>query len=198
MNAPAVATSTPSLIGPNSVLQLVPLLDAALGTDERQQLMLASGLEDMPSNEGLMLETPAAALHQELRRRHPRLAPRLTREAGQRTGDYIIAKRIPTAALRVLRNLPEWLSGPLLANVIEKHAWTFAGSGFFRVSQRHPLVFELWNNPVVRGEKASAPICHWHTAVFEQLFRDIVDDNMRCVETACCAEGADFCRFEIS
>ncbi len=134
MNAPAVTpgTGVPSLIGPNSVLQLVPLLDAELGADERERLMIASGLEDLPSNEGLMLETPAAALHQELRRQHPLLAPRLTREAGQRTGDYIIANRIPTAALRVLRSLPPWLSGPLLASVIEKHAWTFAGSGFFR------------------------------------------------------------------
>ena len=67
MNAPAVtsATGTPSLIGPNSVLQLVPLLDAELGAAERERLLSASGLEDLPSNEGLMLETPAAALHYE-------------------------------------------------------------------------------------------------------------------------------------
>jgi divinyl protochlorophyllide a 8-vinyl-reductase len=184
-------------IGPNSVLQLVPLLDEALGNDERDRLLRLSGIKELPSGEGLMDETPAAMLHQALRAQHPGLAPQLTRGAGERTADYIIRHRIPVAALRVLRVLPPWLAAPLLANVIEKHAWTFAGSGTFKLRSRHPLVFELIDNPVVRGEQASGPICHWHAAVFQRLFNDIVDDSLRCVETRCCAAGAEACRFEI-
>lgn len=184
-------------IGPNSVLQLVPLLDDALGTQERERLMRMSGLEEMPRDSGLMAEAPAAALHQALRAEHPNVAPMMTRQAGERTGDYIIRHRIPQAALRVLERLPPWLSAPLLARIIERHSWTFAGSGEFRIISRYPLVFELRDNPVVRGEKADGPICHWHAAVFERLFSHIVDENLRCVETQCCAAGADSCRFEI-
>jgi divinyl protochlorophyllide a 8-vinyl-reductase len=200
MNAPMASAPTDgvvSRIGPNSVLQLVPLLDEALGSEERQRLMLLSGLDKLPSNDGLMDEAPAACLHQAVRAHHPALAPALTRCAGERTGDYIIRHRIPVAALRVLRTLPPWLSAPLLANVIEKHAWTFAGSGTFKVRSRHPLVFELVDNPVVRGEQSDAPICHWHAAVFQRLFSDIVDANLRCKETQCCAAGASSCRFEL-
>ena len=202
MNAPAV-TGTQfghgdvARIGPNSVLQLLPLLDEALGREERMRLLRACGMEQPPTENGLMEETPAAALHQRLRREHPALAPSLTRQAGERTGDYIIRNRIPVAALRVMRMLPSWLSAPLLANIIEKHAWTFAGSGRFRVLSKSPLVFELFDNPVVRGESAAAPICHWHSAVFQRLFADIVDPRLRCEETQCCAAGAPSCRFEL-
>jgi divinyl protochlorophyllide a 8-vinyl-reductase len=50
----------------------------------------------------------------------------------------------------------------------------------------------------VSGEQSDAPICHWHAAVFERLFSDIVDANLRCVETQCCAVGERAaCRFEL-
>lgn len=200
MNAPMATAPTDGIrsrIGPNSVLQLVPLLDEALGDKERQRLLQLSGLDALPSDDGLMDEVPAARLHQAVRAHHPQMAPALTRCAGERTGDYIIRHRIPVAALRVLRALPPWLSAPLLASVIEKHAWTFAGSGTFRVRSRHPLVFDLIDNPVVRGEHAAAPICHWHAAVFQRLFSEIVDANLCCEEIQCCAAGANSCRFEL-
>jgi divinyl protochlorophyllide a 8-vinyl-reductase len=184
-------------IGPNSVLQLVPVLDEHLGSEERERILKICHIDQLPSDQGLMPEGPAAELHQAVRRLYPELAPQLTREAGLRTAEYIIRHRIPVAALRVLRSLPPWLAAPLLASVIEKHAWTFAGSGGFKVRSRHPLVFELRDNPVVRGEHASEPICHWHAAVFEHLFRDIVDPRLSCRETHCCASGADACRFEV-
>ncbi|MDP5070403.1 MAG: bacteriochlorophyll 4-vinyl reductase [Congregibacter sp.] len=184
-------------IGPNSVLQLLPLLDDVLGRSERDRLMLLSGMPELPGNIGMMIETPAAALHQAVRANHPELASALTRRAGERTADFIIEHRIPKAALRVMLHLPPWLSAPLLASVIEKHAWTFAGSGKFKVRSKHPLVFTLHDNPVVRGEKSSEPLCHWHSAAFQRLFGAIVDPNLRCVETQCCAAGSDSCVFEI-
>ena len=200
MNAPIAAPPTDGVrarIGPNSVLQLVPLLDDTFGRSERDRLLRLSGMEELPTDNGLMAEGPAAALHQALRAQYPALAPAMTRQAGERTGDYIIQNRIPVAALRVLVHLPAWLSGPLLASIIEKHAWTFAGSGAFRVVKRFPLTFELRDNPVVRGEHADGPICHWHAAVFERLFTRIVDANLHCVETHCSAAGDGSCRFEI-
>jgi bacteriochlorophyll 4-vinyl reductase len=32
------------------------------------------------------------------------------------------------------------------------------------------VVFEIADNPVVRGEHSETPLCHWHAAVFERLF----------------------------
>ena len=200
VNAP-VAIPPPlkqaALIGPDSVLQLIPLLDRHVGKDARDRLLELSGLATLPTREGLMNEQPAAALHQAVRRHHPDEASCVMRTAGALTADHVIERRMPVAALRVLRALPPWLSGPLLANTIEKHAWTFAGSGLFRVRSRDPLIFELADNPVVRGEHSDKPVCHWHAAVFQRLFNEIVDPDLRCIETHCVATGAHACRFII-
>lgn len=200
MNAP-VAIPPPddglARIGSGSVLELVPLMDDVLGEAERDRLLLISGIPELLPNQGMMEETPAAALHQALRSNHPTLAPALTIRAGERTAEHIIERRIPKAALQVMRHLPPWLSAPLLARVIETHAWTFAGSGRFKVLSKHPLVFALTDNPVVRGEQSPEPICNWHSAVFQRLFSSIVDPNLRCVETHCCASGSKSCVFEI-
>ena len=198
MNAPLPRFNAPlARIGPNSVLQLVPLLDERLGTGPREMLLAQAGLSELPAEEGLMEEQPAARLHQAVRALYPDMAEELTRRAGLRTADYIVSHRIPPLVLHLLQNAPPWLSAPLLARTIEKHAWTFAGSGRFRVASRRPLVFELLDNPVVRGESAAAPICHWHSAVFQRLFNALVDKDMTCRETACCAMGSDRCRFEL-
>ena len=184
-------------IGPNSVLQLAQVLDAHLGKAATQALLLDAGLTALPTDSGLMPEGPAARLHQALRSRHPDAAAMLATEAGARTGDYILAHRIPQPAQHLLRRLPRFLSAPLLAAAISKHAWTFAGSGEFRVAQRRPLVFELSDNPIVRGENALQPLCHWHAAVFQRLFTTLVSPDMRCLETDCCAQGARTCRFRM-
>ena len=200
VNAP-VAIPPPlkqaALIGPDSVLQLIPLLDRHVGREARDRLLEMSGLATLPAREGLMNEQPAAALHQAVRRHHPDEASCVMRTAGALTADHVIERRMPVAALRVLRALPPWLSGPLLANTIEKHAWTFAGSGLFRVRSRDPLILELADNPVVRGEQSEEPVCHWHAAVFQRLFNEIVDPDLRCIETHCVATGAHACRFII-
>jgi divinyl protochlorophyllide a 8-vinyl-reductase len=184
-------------IGPNSVLQLVPLLDGVLGTGPRAMLLAEAGLSELPAEDGLMPEEPAALLHQAVRARHPDLASELMRRAGVRTADYIITYRIPAFAGHLLKRSPPWLAAPLLARSIESHAWTFAGSGQFRIASRKPLVFEVHDNPIVRGEHAAEPLCHWHTAVFQRLFNMLVDPELRCTETACCATGSDCCRFEL-
>lgn len=198
MNAPLPRVAAePARIGPNSVLQLVPLLDDRLGTGPREMLLAQSGLTELPSDEGLMEEGPAARLHQAVRAMYPELAPELTRRAGLRTADYIISHRIPPVVIHLLQHSPPWLSAHLLAKTIEKHAWTFAGSGRFQIASKRPLVFELHDNPVVRGEQADRPICHWHTAVFQRLFNNLVDPGLRVRETACCATGSPCCRFEL-
>ena len=157
--------------------------------------MALAGLSGPPSDAGLMPEQPAARLHRAVRTHLGPAAPWVLAEAGRATGDYILAHRIPRPAQLLLRTLPAALSAPLLKTAITKHAWTFAGSGQF--STAPGLVFSIAQNPLVAGESSPVPLCHWHSAVFERLFRHLVDDRLRARETGCCACGDHACRFEL-
>ena len=135
-------------------------------------------------------------MHQALRTLEPEMAPSLAWEAGVRTAHYIMEHRIPQAAQRVLKALPPVLAAPLLSRAIARHAWTFAGSG--RFVREGALRFAIHDNPIVRGETGTTPLCHWHAAVFETLYRGLVDARLRCAETTCCATGHEACRFTLS
>src|SRR6056297_836771 len=148
----------PGRIGPNAVLQLLPVLDAA-EPGLAVRMLAAAGLDGPPSDAGLMDEGPAAALHRTVRRARPD-ADALLARAGRGTADYILAHRIPGPAQAMLRALPGPVAAPLLARAIARHAWTFAGSGRFRIAGRAPPVFELAGNPLIAGEAAEAPLCH--------------------------------------
>ena len=183
------------LIGPNAILQLVPVIELAGGRELRDQIFAAAGVFDMPSGDHMISEAPAARVHQALRAQVPDLAAALSWEAGKRTADYVLANRIPPFAQRLLKVLPWRMSAPLLARAIAKNAWTFAGSGTFRVVT--PYRFELADNPIVAGEHSDTPLCYWHAAEFERLFQALVHPHMICRETHCTAQGADACVFEL-
>jgi divinyl protochlorophyllide a 8-vinyl-reductase len=182
-------------IGPNAVLQLLPLLDRAGGTDWRDMLMVRAGLDVLPDGSGMIPEVPVARLHQALRRDRPDLAAQLGWQAGLATGDYILTHRIPRAVQMFFKLLPWRLSARLLSQAIARNAWTFAGSGQFLVIT--PLVFDLRSNPLVRGEVADQPLCDWHRGVFTRLFQILVHPHLTCHEPRCCATGHAACRFEM-
>ena len=184
------------MIGPNAILQLVPVIELAGGRELRDQIFAAAGVFDLPSGDHMISEAPAARVHQALRAQVPDLAAALAWEAGKRTADYILANRIPALAQGVLKALPWRMSARLLARAISKNAWTFAGSGEFRVLT--PYHFELVDNPIVAGERSETPLCHWHAAVFERLYQVLVHPQMICRETQCMAQGAEACRFELT
>jgi divinyl protochlorophyllide a 8-vinyl-reductase len=172
------------------------VLDARGGAALTSGLMAAAGLDGLPSDHGLMPEGPAARLHQAVRRALPDQAPAILAEAGRRTADYILAHRIPRPAQVLLQALPRPLATRALTAAIRRHAWTFAGSG--RFAAIGPGQFAIAANPVVAGERSDRPLCHWHAAVFEHLFRTLVDDRLRSAETSCCACGDPTCRFVVS
>lgn len=191
-------TEASARIGPNAILQFVPVLEGAVGVDETAHMLAMAGIITLPDPaRGLIDEGPAARLHQAVRQALPGDAASLSAEAGRRTGDYILVHRIPKPAQRMLRNLPARIAAPILSRAIAKHAWTFCGSGAFRLVSSWPPVFEIADNPVVRGEVSDVPLCHWHAAVFERLFGAICGPGWRAVETGCCAQGHDACRFEL-
>jgi bacteriochlorophyll 4-vinyl reductase len=132
-------TDATAKIGPNAILQLVPVLEDAAGADMAKHLLAMAGVFELPDPAaGLMDEAPAARLHQALRTEMPEVAPMLAREAGWRTADYILAHRIPKKAQTLLKLMPARLSAPILARAVAKHAWTFCGSGASASSPNGP------------------------------------------------------------
>jgi divinyl protochlorophyllide a 8-vinyl-reductase len=188
-------TQASGVIGPNAVLQLVPVLDRAGGTDWRAEMLAIAGITALPDGSAMIPEVPVARLHQAVRRARPDLAAELGWQAGLATGDYILTHRIPPAVKVLLKALPWRVSAWVLSRAIARNAWTFAGSGRFLVIK--PLIFELRANPLVRGEAADHPICDWHRGVFTRLFQTLVHPHLTCIEARCCAQGHAGCRFEM-
>ena len=197
MVAPTHAIRVPGTIGPNAVLQLIPVLRAEGGEALVTAMLAAGGMDAPPPDTAMMDEGPAARMHAAVRAHlGPRATPVLA-AAGAGTAAYILTHRIPKVAQTVLRAMPGALAAPLLTRAIARNAWTFAGSGAFRVLSLRPIVLELADNPLIRGEHAPAPLCHWHVAVFDGLYGALAGPGWHARETACTARGDPACRFEI-
>jgi divinyl protochlorophyllide a 8-vinyl-reductase len=183
-----------SRVGPNAIIQTRTALDdlvgPALGCAVFEDAGLGCYLAAAPAE--MVDEAEPAALFAALRHRMPpNAADRVLREAGLRTGDYILAHRIPRPVQVLLRRLPDMLASWLLLSAIREHAWTFAGSGEFICSHGRPLVIEIADNPL------ATPGCPWHLAVFERLFHSLVDARVTVEHSTCCAAGEAVCRTTI-
>lgn len=184
-------------IGPNAVLQLLPVLDRTFGSGTADRALAAAGLARPGAESGMLPEADVATLHALVRRTWPGDAAQVLRDAGLATGDYILANRIPAVARLFIRFLPATIGARILSAAIAKHSWTFAGSGRFRILSRSPVIFEIAANPVIAGETSSIPLCHWHAAVFERLFSRLVWPEVAVREVACCARKDQACRFTL-
>ena len=189
-------------IGPNAITQLEPVLRTRIGAAATAELFAGAGLAhyvDRPPG-GMVDEREVARLHRHVRRTLPAHAARtILTEAGDRTGRYILAHRIPGPAKFVLGHLPAAWAARLLTQAIRKHAWTFAGSATFDMGRAKGsvIVARIAGNPIVSLDRGDRPICVWHAAVFQRLFRTLVDEVATVTETECCAAGDPACRFEI-
>lgn len=170
MDGAAPFADTGARIGPNAILQLVPVLDRVQGRAARDRLLGAAGVAVPPDDAGMWPEAQCRAAHQAVWLGCGDQASAILAEAGQGTADYILAHRIPGPAQTLIRALPAPLGARLLTAAIARHAWTFAGSGSFRVVSRCPLTFEIAANPLAFPGRP----CPWHAAVFTRLFRALV------------------------
>lgn len=180
------------LVGPNAILQSIEALRALCGQDAAEHVFEAAGLRGLLEHppQDMVPASEAARLHAAIAREFPPgLGLEIARESGRRTGEYILAHRIPRLSQWVLRALPVRLSGPMLLRAICHHSWTFAGNAVVSCQPSDPMELAIHNNPLaVTG-------CPWHCAVFETLFRRLVSPGTVVEHPACCAQGGHMCRF---
>lgn len=197
MKAPVTHASVRDRIGPNAAIQLAAALGETQGAAAARDVFGLAGLLrwlDQPPTD-MIDQTDAAHLHAAVRTvMQGAAAQDVLAEAGRRTGDYILAHRIPKPAQALLRLLPRPLALPLLLKAVGAHAWTFAGSGKFEV---HGSTLLIRANPLAADCAASRPQCVWHAHVFETLIQALADPQASVRERACCAMGAPACVFEI-
>jgi len=187
-------------IGPNAITRVAEALREHLGDAATASLFARAGLAQLLAQppEHMVDEAQVTRLHAELRHTLGlETAREIARDAGRRTGDYLLAHHIPHAAQAVLKRLPAPLAARTLLSAIRGHAWTFAGSGVFSAAAGHPVVLTVRHNPLCRGATLGQPSCDFYTATFERLFRELVHAQACVVETHCEACGHDLCRFEL-
>lgn len=184
----------PGFIGPMIVLQLVRMVEMRLGLDARDEILKEAKLFRLPAEDEPIREQKAAGLHAALRRLWPEDAREIGRLAGQAAADYDLEFRLPKSAQARLARMPRAASAWLLSKTTEQQAWTFCGSGEFRVESASR--FALYNNPMIHGEHADHTLCGFHEGFLERLFSTLVHPQLTCREVACAAKGDAACVFE--
>ncbi len=153
-------------VGPNAILQTAEAIGERHGQAMRADILRAAGLPPHGADaEGLVDAALVRRLNRAIGERlSPEAAHELMRRAGELTGDYILANRIPGQAMNVLKRLPAPVSVNLLLKAIGRHSWTFAGNA--PVTIRHGwrrAGVEIARNPIAYGP------CVWHESVFTRL-----------------------------
>jgi divinyl protochlorophyllide a 8-vinyl-reductase len=188
--------SVASRIGPNAVTRLAE----ALGDDRAQDVFAMAGLahrlDVAPTR--MVPEAEVTALHRAARDAlGDDAADAASREAGRLTALYLLGNRIPRPLQFALKLLPPSFAARILTGAIARHAWTFAGSGSFRVVHGTPMRLEIAGGPIPRAGAADHPVCGYYAATFETLFRALVSPRTQVAEVACEAMGAPACVFEL-
>ncbi len=187
-------------IGPNSVTRTLEAIIERGYPSEARRIAAEVGLPDSIPDR-LIPEAWFVALTCAVRDHFDAgVAEEILADSGARTARYVAAHRIPAPIRFVLRVLPGRVALPLLLRAIERHAWTFAGSGRFAVEGSPPRYLVLENAPTCRleacGESGWCPEAGgaYYAAAFEGLLR-LADDRVRVREEECALEGAFACRF---
>jgi divinyl protochlorophyllide a 8-vinyl-reductase len=188
-------------IGPNAITRVAEALRTLQGEEAQRRVFaraqLAHYLAAPPAS--MVDEGEVQRLHRALRGMlDADTTRRVAQLAGERTGDYLLAHRIPRAVQAVLRRLPAPLAARVLLAAIRRHAWTFAGSGQFSARAGRPIVLAITHCPLCRDDPAhdGRPQCDYYAATFERLLRTLVHPDIRVTEVQCEAAGGSACEFE--
>lgn len=197
--APRVASA---LIGPNAIIQVAHVLSERFGDGLAESLVhqhTGYALDALPTR--MIPEEQALALtHAVVAHFGEARATVVLHEAGVRTGDYLLANRIPRLAQWLIRRLPRRAGLSLLLQSMMAHAWTFAGSGTFTVRQLPHSHVELCFHAcaMCRDLHTAGPVCDFYAGTFERLITTLVSRTARVREVECHAHGGQCCRFVVS
>ena len=167
-----------ALIGPNAVLQTVAVMEERLGHAETAAILADAQIAQLPSGKHMIPEVEALRLHRWLALHEPIGCLVIAEEAASRTADYIIANRIPHAAVWLLGILPARLAAILLMAAIRKHAWTFVGAGRFNPAGAWQFAIDRSgaDDPLLPPDS----LWYWYAKVFERLYRRLVCPDCSC------------------
>lgn len=185
-------------VGPNAILQLKYPMERHLGHGVLEQVLDLCRVE-MPTGERMIPEVAVGRVHHTLWQLFPLQAEPVSQAAGRATARYIQHHRIPRIARVALRVGPRTWAERRLASAIEAHAWTFCGSGAFGTHMEDGQIhFLIRHNPLADHGAQPPHLCHWHSAVFSELFSQLLGRPYTCREVSCCAMGAEVCHFIVS
>jgi len=185
-------------IGPNAIIRVAEALNAR--GDDPARVFASAGLAHYLAAppEQMVDENDVIALQTALRAMlDPEIARHVSYDAGLRTGDYLLAHRIPKGAQRMLKLLPPRPASRILLSAVGKHAWTFSGSGHFSFEVGPSVRARIADCPICRGAHADHPVCDFYAGAFDRLFTTLVSRKTRVREIHCQAMGADACVFEM-
>lgn len=183
MSALAAALEEPQgRIGPNAVLQLSAALLELDGELVRQRIFRRAGLARHLTQppEGMVEEAEVAALF-------AAVAAELGEDAaisrigtaGAATARYLLSHRIPPVLRLVLPEIPHGFAAALLTRAIQRHGWTFLGSGSLTVTRGRPLGLCI---TLACALVPVAPLIgEFYRACFEGLFQSLVSPGSRAV-----------------
>jgi divinyl protochlorophyllide a 8-vinyl-reductase len=167
-----------AVIGPHAVLHTIAVMEEALGPQRTAAILGDAQITALPSGGEMIPEIHALRLHRWLALHEPLACFDIAAEAGARTADYIIAHRIPRAAVWLLGHLPAAAAAPLLMAAIRRHAWTFAGAGTF--TPHGAWAFTLDRRAAHDATMPPGSLFHWYGAVFTRLYQRLVAPGCTC------------------
>jgi divinyl protochlorophyllide a 8-vinyl-reductase len=197
-SVPAMSTAR---VGPNVVIQIARVARERIGEAFADALLRDTTpytMDRMPHE--MIDQREAQGIVRELVSRvGVPMAVGVLREAGERTAEYLLAHRIPRVAQWVMRLLPRPIGLGLLLRAMSANAWTFAGSGAFRVLPSAPWpMLEFGQCAMCAGMHEHEPMCHFYGGAFEQLIRRLIAPTATVREVECIAQGGRVCRFMIA
>lgn len=197
MTASGPATPATGRIGPNVIIQTARALSTRVGDDVADRLLVRSTaytLADLPQE--MVDESTANALVRAVHDAYGLAFARdVMQESGRRTGDYLLAHRIPKPAQWLLPLLPSALALRVLLAAIGRHTWTFAGSAHVHITSGDPAVITIHRCPLCAGQRSSEPLCDFYAGTFGRLAQALLGPDGWAEEVACEARGDAACRF---
>ncbi|NTU57296.1 MAG: bacteriochlorophyll 4-vinyl reductase [Chlorobiaceae bacterium] len=185
--------STPSRIGPNSIIQTVGSLETKYGKKPTEELLKKMGqgylINNLPSEmvEESKFHSLVIALQKEI---GEKVTAEILRESGERTAKYLLKVRIPGPFQAIVKLLPAGLAFKVFLFAISKNAWTFAGSGEFTYGSKPSP------NINVKVTFPSQPVVgNFYLGTFSALLKELVNPNTSVKADIRKDKGAILCRY---